>query len=316
MKFNLIIVLLGVLMFSFSIEEIITKTFEDKNIKCTYQTVSGRLNGLYVSYYSNGKKKAEGNFVNGYRNGVWSVWDEGGALKMKRDYSDSFMFKRLFPKFPRDKSIKLLNIPKQSIKYNNDGYINLIHVKESDVVWHKRVWRFMTPENNEVFFENNRLYGLLNNLIVSDSIKSYKDDEFMSESEKIDTTDKVLLGFKIKEDCFFDKARLVSEIRIIGICPVLVDNKTRDTIDSYWVYYPYVRKFLAKEKIDLNIVKHKYNTLEDIFFFRVFSGNIYNVSHVFDRKNKEQINIYSDLQSEEIEIIESEHNLWIKLSPE
>lgn len=56
MKFNLIIVLLGVLMFSFSIEEIITKTFEDKNIKCTYQTASGRLNGLYVSYYSNGKK--------------------------------------------------------------------------------------------------------------------------------------------------------------------------------------------------------------------------------------------------------------------
>lgn len=318
MRINIILLSVIFIFCSFIDNERIKKTFENENITCIYQTKENRLDGLYTSYYKNGIKKSEGYFDNGYRKGVWSVWDDKGKLIIKRNYTDLFTFVLLYPKMPNDKSIQLLNIPRYKIQYNNQGFIEYYNVKESDVTWHRRIWRFISSENNLLLFENNKLFNLLNQLIQDSSIEAYSDDEFFKTTlVDLDTNNKEVLGFKIKEDVFFDKDRLVSEIRIVGVCPVVLDKSKNDTIDYYWMYFPYLRPFLAKELVKNEGLPNTIKSLDDLFFYRYFFGNIYKKSNVYDRNlvdNKRDISRY--LENVEIEIIERENNEWLRLAPE
>lgn len=306
---------------SFIGEDKIKRSFESNSIKCTYETTQGRINGNYVSYYNNGKKKSEGRFENNYRIGKWTVWDSTGRIRMQRDYSDAFTFKRLLPEVPKDKVVELLNVPQYAIKYNNDSFIEYFKLKEKDVIWTQRLWRFVEPNENTILFEKDKLFSILNKNIFSKTIIPFQttDDEFRNELSvtSIDTSSIKIIGYKIKEDSFFDNERLVSESRIIGICPVVVNTIKQDTIDLYWIYFPEIRKYLAQEKIQHANLPLKIKTLDDLFFYRYFYGQIYKESNVYDR----QISVYKtgkEIEKEaeriEINLIESEHNIWISLT--
>lgn len=292
------------------------KIYEDTLIKSIYQTTQGRINGNYTSYYKNGIKKAEGNFENNLRIGKWTVWDTLGNVKMIRIYSDPFTFERIIPKVPDDKPIELLNIPRYKIKYNEEGYIIYAYVKESDVSYHKRIWRFISPKENPILFEKDLLFRLLNKHILDSTIKAYstKDDEFREVfMPKIDTTTVKVIGFKIKEDFFFDMNRVVSDTRVIGICPVVINQITNDTIDAYWVYHPQAREHLAQINIESNIIPEKIKTLDDLFFYRYFYGRIIKKSNVYDRQPT-YILEPSNSEKIDIELIEKEHDIWINLT--
>lgn len=292
------------------------KIYEDTLIKSIYQTTQGRINGNYTSYYKNGIKKAEGNFENNLRIGKWTVWDTLGNVKMIRIYSDPFTFERIIPKVPDDKPIKLLNIPRYKIKYNEEGYITYAYVKESDVSYHRRIWRFISPKENPILFEKDLLFRLLNKHILDSTIKAYstKDDEFREVfMPKIDTTTVKVIGFKIKEDFFFDMNRVVSDTRVIGICPVVINQITNDTIDAYWVYHPQAREHLAQINIESNIIPEKIKTLDDLFFYRYFYGRIIKKSNVYDRQPT-YILEPSNSEKIDIELIEKEHDIWINLT--
>lgn len=292
------------------------KIYEDTLIKSIYQTTQGRINGNYTSYYKNGIKKAEGNFENNLRIGKWTVWDTLGNVKMIRIYSDPFTFERIIPKVPDDKPIKLLNIPRYKIKYNEEGYITYAYVKESDVSYHRRIWRFISPKENPILFEKDLLFRLLNKHILDSTIKAYstKDDEFREVfMPKIDTTTVKVIGFKIKEDFFFDMNRVVSDTRVIGICPVVINQITNDTIDAYWVYHPQAREHLAQINIESNSIPEKIKTLDDLFFYRYFYGRIIKKSNVYDRQPT-YILEPSNSEKIDIELIEKEHDIWINLT--
>jgi hypothetical protein len=315
MRINIFLLSTIYIFCSFIDKEHVVNTFENEKIKCIYYTKQNRIDGLYTSYYKNGVKKSEGYFDNGYRKGVWSVWNDKGKLIIKRNYTDPFTFELLYPKTPKDKSIQLLNIPRYKIQYNEQGFVDYYKVKEADVTWHTRIWRFVSSENNPILFENNKLFNLLNQLIQDSSILAYSEDEFFeSKSVNLEMKNKEVLGFKIKEDVFFDKDRLVSEIRIIGISPVILDKNEKDTIDYYWVYFPYLRPFFAKEVIKNDELPSTINSLDDLFFYRYFFGRIFKKSSVFDRKSADDINKH--LTNVEIEIIESENDAWMHLVPD
>ncbi|NQX97378.1 MAG: hypothetical protein HRT73_05795, partial [Flavobacteriales bacterium] len=292
------------------------KLYEDKKIKSIYHQTQGRFNGNYISYYRNGKKKAEGIFENNLRIGKWTVWDSIGNVRMVRVYSDPFTFERLTPKVPNDKPIQLLNIPRYNIQYNTESFITYAYVKESDVYYHKRIWRFISPENNSILFEEKKLFKLLNHQILDSNIKAYdpSDDEFTKEFIPIINTPTIkLIGFKIKEDFFFDMNRVISETRIMGVCPVVINLDTKDTIDFYWVYYPWVRKYLSQNKIEEKSIPTKIKTLDDLFFYRFFCGEIYKESHVYDRGLPDHLNSEKS-ERVEINLIEKEHDIWINLT--
>jgi hypothetical protein len=307
---------LSVALFSFNEPQNQKHLYEDDSIKCAYETKQGRLDGLYSSYYKTGQKKAEGKFENNYRIGKWTVWDSTGRIRMQRSYSDPFTFKRLIPKVATNNAIDLLGAPEYSIKYNNDGFIEYFYLRERAVVWAKRIWRFATPKNNPLIFDEYKLFSILNK-----NITPYQniDTELKSEllPTNIDTSSVRLIGYKIDEDFFFDNERLVSETRIIAICPVVVNRNTKDTIDLYWINYHDIRKYLAQEKINQVGLPTKIKTLDDLFFYRYFYGQIYKEANIYDKPiatYKKENEVDKEAERIELNLIESEHDIWIRFT--
>jgi hypothetical protein len=314
-------ILLALIFLSFIGRNRVKHSFESQNIVCHYETNEGRIDGNYSSYYKNGKKKAEGRFENNYRVGKWTVWDSAGRMRMQRDYSDPFTFKRLFPEVPKDKVIDLLNVSPYAMEYNKDGFIESFYLEPRAIIWAKRIWRYVKPNENNILFENDKLFSILNKNIYNGNITPYQatDDEFLKELHitDLDTSAIELIGYKIKEDCIFDIERLVTESRILGICPVVVNKVKQDTLDLYWIYFPQARKYLAQEKILHTKLPSHIRTLDDVFFYRYFYGQIYKEATVHDRPisaYKSGLEIEKEAERIEISLIESEHDIWITLT--
>ncbi len=286
------------------------KKIESNLWTCTFEEKEGRLDGKYTSYYKNGQKKAEGFFENNYRHGNWTVWDQNGNIKVQRYYSTPFSF--------AERPGNIINQP-YTVQYNSDGYIEYFNIEETDLVFRKRLWRLIPQDNNAMIFENNNLFNVLNKNIQNKNIKAYspQDDEFKQElTDPIDASHLTIIGYKIKEDFFIDKVRMTSEYRIVGICPVALNKKTFKTVDLYWIYYPEIRKHLAQIKLTSSSKDAKVKTMDDLFFYRNFSGNIYKESSWHNRAiNELKQGEDAEAESERIElgIIEMENDSWTPL---
>jgi len=124
--------------------------------------------------------------------------------------------------------------------------------------------------------------------------------------------------YEIKEDWFFDRARSVMDVRIIGICP-LVEKFNKETGDFlgmmplFWIYFPEARNVLAKA-----VAFNPYNqsqrlSFDDIFWKRMFGSYIVKESNVYDRFiNEYSTGLDALLESERIkqELFIFEHDLW------
>lgn len=275
--------------------------YADTRISVEYHTKNGLLDGKYNSHYINGQKKAEGHFKNNLREGKWTVWDSTG--KIHYEYV----------------------VPIDSSKRNADGYFTFIPLKTEDVVIAKRIWRNIHPENNLLLFSRVNLFDSLYNQIQRDSLLVYMSDDFFNakirnkediksnfSSQKYEIT-----GYKVKEDWFFDKKTGAGRVQIIGIYPVLKPRvpESEENIGLGWIYYPTVRKYLAKE-----IVNEKNSSLknvDDIFFFHHFYAQIYKEENVYDRSiaayEKTDEGVAKEAERIEIAIIEMEHDTWINL---
>lgn len=297
-----------------------TLIYEDGSMRCEYAVDGKKMDGAYVSYYRNGIKKAEGTFEHNCRVGVWSVWDSTGRLRMQRDYTNLFEFRQLFPVVSTDPPVELLNATAYELTYNENGFIPYFDVQERMVVWAKRVWRMITPEENPKLFEEDALYRILTKNIQSEKLKCYsaEDETFAKQLTGLaDPYNYKVISYKLKEDTFFDNERLISESRILGICPVAIDLTNKDTVDLYWIYFPHLRSCLATEIAPYysNDASEDILTFDNLFFFRHFYGEIYKESNVYDKP----IAVYTssaeerakEIQRIEISMIETEHDYWM-----
>ncbi len=131
--------------------------------------------------------------------------------------------------------------------------------------------------------------------------------------------DKVI-GYRIKEDWFFDKQRSVIDVRIIGFAPLIfaVDEygNVREgnlKVPLFWVYYPEARKLLANSEAFNRTNDAERRSFDDIFQKRLFGSYIYKESNVYDRRIEDyRQGISQLLESERIknEITNFEHDMW------
>jgi hypothetical protein len=311
MKIRFLFIFPFLFFFSFvSYTQIKEHNYSDSSITCTYYTTQGRIDGKYISYYKNGKKKAEGSFRNNYHYGIWTLYDSSGNISIKRDYKNPFSYEQLYPcKKSKDTLYEL--------KQNKDAYIDYFPLQEKMVMLAKRVWRYIPAENNALLFGNNILQKIISSNLSKGNITAYstKDDEFTTplKSDEIRTNDINVIGYKIKEDWFFDNVRMVSESRILGLCPIVVDTLKHDTTDLYWIYFPEIRKYLAAEKLSEKNLPDEISNVDDLFFYRCFASSIYKESNFKDRKisdYKKGDEILKEAERIEINMIEMEHDLW------
>jgi gliding motility associated protien GldN len=132
----------------------------------------------------------------------------------------------------------------------------------------------------------------------------------------------------IKEKWFFDRKYSTLQVRIIGICPMRVypmtitDQVTGMTVPTgdinqrllFWVYYPEVRFYLARQETFNPHNDAQPISFDDMFNQRLFSSYIYKESNVF---NDRPINSYAKgmdamFESERVKqsVFEFEHDLW------
>jgi gliding motility associated protien GldN len=132
----------------------------------------------------------------------------------------------------------------------------------------------------------------------------------------------------VKEKWYFDRKYSTLNVRIIGICPVRVYPMT--IIDQFtgiasmtgdirrtplfWVYYPEVRYYLARQEAYNPHNDAQPISFDDIFQQRLFSSYIYKESNVFNNRQVDSYNVGLDkmFEAERIKhsIFEFEHDLW------
>jgi gliding motility associated protien GldN len=81
-----------------------------------------------------------------------------------------------------------------------------------------------------------------------------------------------IIGYRVKEDWFFDKQRSVMDVRIIGIAPLVFLRDEQDNIREgnkkaplFWVYYPEARKLLANSEVFNRSNDSERRSFDDIF---------------------------------------------------
>jgi len=234
------------------------------------------------------------------------------------------------------------------------------HLREADVMWSKRVWRYLDLKekmNHDLYFPKDSTIGRQSLMqliwwsIRSGELTAYKHtlgaegdivhpplevSELIGRFNKIDTSyvDDIetgeqtpvytrrpfntsdVIGFKIKEDWFFDRQRSVMDVRIIAIAPVYETagsdgGKRKETL--FWVYFPEARSIFANHEVFNKSNDAERRTFDDIFWKRKFSSYVYKESNVYDRNISEYKNgadalLEADKIKEDIFVFE--HDLW------
>lgn len=316
---NIVAILLSGFLLSFSVENKNINRVEGEGTRFSYHIENGKLHGDYESFYANGQLKAKGRFEHNLRVGKWSVWDSTGQLKMQRVYTDRYTFETIVPKPAEEPPIQLLNVPQYKIERDERELVKYFHLHEIFVVWSKRVWKELTPSNNPILFENNRLYSVILNNLSPNQLLSYKNEKF-SEINDItpDTSGYDLIAFRVKEDYFFDNFRMQQDSRVVGLAPLVIDRETKDTLELFWIYYPSLRDFLAEEKIYDKNVPSYIQQLDDVFFFSYFSNDFYKDMRFIKDPIRARFQEVALNEEESIEIlttiVESEHDYWLSFT--
>ncbi len=309
-----------------------TRKYNDNNVYVNYTVTKGMLNGSYIAYYENGKKKAEGEFSDNVRVGKWSVWDSVGKLCIQRVYTNSFDYEVIAPRIPNGPA-KLLSAPLYKPTRNIDSCFKYYYLEERQVIWSKRTWSFIYNKDNPLLGKNNKMFDLLYKQMIAHNIKLYKfinwdwDKSFFDTIDisklPFDTSRFEVIGFLTKEDWFYNIDMGIMDSRLLGLCPIAIrkhlliddtvnakyldENKvgiTNDTIGLCWIYYPQTRKYLAKDIIkEANIPKYIKN-LDDIFFCKYYDYRIKgDVSHNYSTLDESW--------QARLKLIDIEHDIWL-----
>jgi len=165
---------------------------------------------------------------------------------------------------------------------------------------------------------------------------TYVDDPETGESKPViiphERTTSEVKRLLLKEVWYFDKQRAMLEVRIVGLCPIRMYEKTaalnqeiqvsEDTTEEKefsmkqvcWVYFPAVRPLLANHEVFNPNNDAERRTFDDVFFKRRFSSYIFKETNVYDNRliDEYQHGLDALIESDKIKdfVFKFEHDLW------
>lgn len=282
------------------------------SVKATIQ--QNHLNGIYQEAYSNGKTKVLGEFLDGQRVGIWSVWDSTGVLKIQRNYLGSREVEHLFPKIENPYAELYDNYLGYKLIHNADGFYPYQFVEERAVAYSFRSWRELNPDNEPQLFAQIDFKKLMTSFAQSDiKIYEYGNNGNFAKLVTKENTSKLLTEMEhwdfsrveVKEDFFFSSDWLTGETRQIGLN---FYTSAKDSLPKYSVYFPNVRKQLVENKLSLSGHPEVKN-LDDYFFFHPYRGRITYFSNWPDIRDSKLVENNWDV---ELRPIIAEHALWLE----
>lgn len=157
--------------------------------------------------------------------------------------------------------------------------------------------------------------------LLVDTVTQYAEDPDTQEMIETKTVKEIstenITQFEIKEDWFFDKQRSVLDVRIIGICPLLIEKDENGEAKApkrlFWIYFPEARIVFANVDIHNKRSDSERRTYEDIFWKRQFGSYIVKESNDYDRKISEyKVGLDALMEADRIkeDIFNVEHDMW------
>ena len=236
----------------------------------------------------------------------WSV------AKRKTINADSLIaikkLRKMHPEIPRARTV--YGYEEYTETRDSAGLLLYPRVGDEDIFTAIKMYRFVEPSalNAPLFDAATILGGISNYTARQKSPEIYSTSEFIKKIDPESVPEKMkcienISGYKIIEVWYFDKRRMNSSTRILGICPVVFNEASQKYEDVFWIYYPAFREILAKKAINLK-GNAQIQTLEDILHYRQFSSFVYFREHATEKE--ENIDIYKDLKKLKQESVEME----------
>lgn len=175
---------------------------------------------------------------------------------------------------------------------------------------------FTTPMTSEEFSKVGGADSI--NIKVTRAEPPY--DEYDSTVFRAFNPDDVVM-YRMKEEWFFDKQRSVLDVRIIGICPMMLARDQEGNLVEggqrkllFWVYFPEARRIFANAELANRYNSSQRLSFDDLFMKRMFNSYIIKEDNVYNRRIDDYKTNPMDalLESERIkqDIINFETDLW------
>jgi hypothetical protein len=306
----------AVLLLSFAQSEVTRYVFRNNALHVEYGKAYGMLSAQYVSYWPNGSVKAQGAMQGNMRFGEWQLFDSTSKLVMARNYETGYAWTQLFPITFQPVTSKALFAQKYSL---------FIDIQPDSVIMSARIWRFLPYREQSPVFANNALLDTL--IALRDrGTPAGEDDEMMvlsSMAEFHERLDKCnpqhhVIGYRVKEDWYYDAKKQMGVFGIIAICPVLYAKNERDSIDIGW--YAYDAKLRSKLSTMFYVPPAATGYpvgVEQTLFLRCFESDVYKTSNVknytFAQQFPDPRERALEMQRMEIQPFEWEHDLWLQV---
>jgi hypothetical protein len=142
-------------------------------------------------------------------------------------------------------------------------------------------------------------------------LQKYNPDTLKKEFDKKKLN---VIGFRLEEMWFYNAAWQMSEERIIGICPMAMDENDGTITEFFRIYFPELRSITATEKVAIKDAAYISN-LDDVFWFRYYSASISIYKKISGEGKLPTEALVKDEEGQtDMELLDTEHDLWISLT--
>lgn len=281
---------------SYSFADSIMRTNRNNRSVCSskkyfYQTKNALKDGCFL--YSDYEVTVAGKYTSNSKTGMWCMWDCDGELMLQRNYTNSFDFETIYTIAPQNELTRILQNGAYSPQRNSHGYYDYYRINENDVLYEKVVWRTLRPGGNKLLFHHKFFLKAVMPHVINGEITVYKERNsgYYKDVVKVDDVKQIynpeiheLSVFRVKEANIVDRSRCVMECRALNVYIVLKNKKTDKEKQAFWFFIPHVRKILAKKQLPENDFPEAIQTLDDFFFFRCYTGDIYSEANLYENR--------------------------------
>ncbi len=313
----LVFIVLAVGLFSFTLSEVTPLIYKQDGIHVEYVKERGLLNGSYKSYWPNGQLKADGTMSGNMRYGVWNLRDSTGKLVLARNYETGYAWTQLYP---------IEFVQSTSKGWFGDRFSVYVEIKPDSVIHSARLWRFVPYREFNPIFAKNALLDTMLAMKNRGVIACGEDDEMrvLSSYSEFETRlnkcnpQHHVIGYRLKEDWYYDAKKQMGLFGIVAICPVLYAKNERDSIDLGWFAFDKTLRGKMGTMFYVPPVQTGFPVgVEQTFFLRCFEGDVYKYTNIGYRTIAQMFktpeNIAREVQRMEVQPFEWEHDHWLSV---